>query len=159
MKYKEFRGTIKTWGEKYGYVTEVGIDELYTEVRVESNGELYSNADISNVRSFVLDIDWIFFGGIEEHARKKLFDILVDLARTPLEEREPVKKYYLKHKFIKSLDRQTYLTKNEKYFWLTTEIETDEKYADYQQFTLAEIENIEEKFGVTLEDWELVEVE
>ena len=88
MKYKEFKEKIKEWGQKHGYVTEVGIDELYTEVRVESNGELYSIADVSNRHSFVINTDWGRYKEIEEHARKKLFDILIEFAKTPIEERE-----------------------------------------------------------------------
>ena len=147
MTYEEFKDKVEALG--------LCIKDKGSLIRIKTKGDYYV-ADVNKEKEFEICTEPLATLG---DSKEKILDLCYQLAKTPLEEREPVKKYYLKHKFIRSLDRQTYLTKNEKYFWLTTEIETDETYADYQQFTLAEIENIEEKFGVTLEDWELVEVE
>ena len=136
-----------------------GVDELGFKV-----GNHFENLKITNVKNETVayvhkenvgEVDTFHYGfkSLETSEKLKLLDLCVELAKTPLEERES-KKYFLKHKFI--FDKQAYLAKNEKYFWLMIKIRTD---ADYQQFTLDEIEGIKEKFGVTLEDWELVEVE
>ena len=144
MTYEEFKDEVEALGFKVG--------NFFGTLKIINGNETVAYVHRNNVGE--IDTHNYGFEGLEVSEKLKLLDICYQLAKTPPEEREPVKKYYLKHKFI--FDKQAYLAKNEKYFWLMIKIKTD---ADYQQFTLDEIEEIKEKFGVTLEDWELVEVE
>ena len=121
MKYKEFKEKIEVWGRTYGYITRVIIGDFETTVEVESNGVSYSNADISNVRSFVLDIDWIFFGGIEEHAREELFNIILQLVKTPIEDRRDEKSFIIPLPGLVATDgRQQYLTHKDGNFFASS---------------------------------------
>lgn len=118
MKYKEFKEKIEVWGRTYGYITRVIIGDFETTVEVESNGASYSNADISNVRSFVLDIDWIFFGGIEEHAREELFNIILQLVKTPIEDRRDEKSFIIPLPHLATSDNERqYLTHSDGTFF------------------------------------------
>ena len=145
MTYEEFRDEVEALGFK--------VFNHFENLKI-TNVENETVADVHRYNVGEVDMFHYGFKSLEASEKLKLLDLCIELAKTPPEEREPVKKYYLKHKFI--FDKQAYLAKNEKYFWLMIKIKTD---ADYQQFTLDEIEEIKEKFGVTLEDWELVEVE
>ena len=88
MRYKEFKEKVGGWGRKHGYVTKVVIRESWTYIKVESNGMRYFIADISNENRCAIDTDWIHFNKIGEHARAELFDIIVEFAKTPPENRE-----------------------------------------------------------------------
>ena len=86
-----------------------------------------------------------------------LTEKVIELAETPLDEREGEKKYYLR---FKCLDKYT----NEKYInlALTGKVEIKDRCEDpyYKtKFTKAEIEELKEKFDTDLSDFELIEVE
>ena len=145
MKYKEFKEKIEVWGRTYGYITRVIIGDFETTVEVESNGVSYSNADISNVRSFVLDIDWIFFGGIEEHAREELFNIILQLVKTPIEDRRDEKSFIIPLPGLVTTDgRQQYLSYKDGYYFASRrneglKQEWKERYLvpeEYRQFAV-----------------------
>ena len=87
MKNKEFEEKVKSWGQKYNYVTKVSIGYTQTTIRVEYNGELNFIAGISNRYQFVIDTDWDIFKDLEKHIREELFHILIELAKTPIGER------------------------------------------------------------------------
>jgi len=89
----------------------------------------------------------------------KLFDLIVEYVRTPVDEREEEKKFYLEHKYFKCINGDS------RYFqiyepngnpWLNA---MDSIMGYKKQFTLKEIEEIKEKFDTDLADFELVEVE
>ena len=86
-----------------------------------------------------------------------LTEIVIELAKTPLSEREGEKEYYLKHRFISSHT-------NLEYFNLATtkevELSTRIEGQYYKtKFTKAEIEKLKEEFDTDFNDFELIEVE
>lgn len=94
---------------------------------------------------------------LDEYMSEELFDLIVEYAKTPVEDREEEKEFYLKHKWIKGCAIM-YLYRNELngYCYLG-----ENKCRPHRQrrFTLKEIEKIKEKFDTDLADFELVEVE
>lgn len=93
----------------------------------------------------------------------KLFDLVVQYAKTPIEDREEENKYYLKHKFlISSTEGARYEDSFLNYNTRNNEMYLSDKMpvGDIRtKFTLKEIEEIKEKFDTDLKDFELVEVE
>lgn len=83
----------------------------------------------------------------------------MELAETPLEDREEEKKFYLKHRYLRSTSGNI--------LYFSIYIEYDFSILTYrrhssetkQQFSLKEIEEIKKKFDTDLKDFELVEVE
>lgn len=87
----------------------------------------------------------------------KLFNLLVEYVKTPVDEREEEKEFYLKHRWIKGCVIM-YLYRNtlNGYCYLG-----DKKCRPHRQkrFTLKEIEEIKEKFNTDLADFVMIEVE
>ena len=87
----------------------------------------------------------------------KLFDLIVEYAKTPVDKREEEKKFYLRHRWIKGCVIM-YLYRNtlNGYCYLG-----DKKCRPHRQkmFTLKEIEEIKKKFNTDLTDFEMIEVE
>lgn len=89
----------------------------------------------------------------------KLFNLLVEYAKTPVDEREEEKRFYLRHRWLKPKP----IYKN----YLNNYIGTNEYWLDYDnetknvqtQFTLKEIDEIKEKFNTDLCDFKKTEVE
>ncbi len=83
----------------------------------------------------------------------------IEFAETPPEDREREKKFYLKHRYLRSTGGNI--------LYFSIYIEYDFSILTYrrhssetkQQFTLEEIEEIKKKFNTDLKDFELVEVE
>lgn len=140
--------------------------------RVEELGYLFHNyknavviygmnqkyaAQVWKDKRFKLDMCSENIDDLQDEVKGELFDLLVEYARTPLDEREEEKKFYLKHKWIKGCVIM-YLYRNELngHCYLG-----DKKCRPHRQkrFTLKEIEEIKEKFNTDLADFELVEVE
>ena len=87
----------------------------------------------------------------------KLYKLCFEYAKTPVEDREEEKEFYLKHKWIKGYAIM-YLYRNELngYCYLG---ENKCKPHRQRMFTLNEIKEIKEKFNTDLSDFEIVEVE
>lgn len=154
MKYSEFEKEIKDWAMTYGIPIDY-IQYDYSEIIIENevNGDVIARIDW-NIQ-YYFHMGWTGAKYLGEPARRDLFELLVEISETPTDERLEDKKYYLRHRFIKSLSEQTYLAKGAKYFWIMNKMRTD---ADCQQFTLDEIEEIKEKYDTDLKDFELIEV-
>lgn len=112
MTYKEFKQIVEDTG-KY-YVTE---DEESVFIAEKNRSEWCIR--ISKLINKFIEFDVVSYG----KEGGDLIRAVLELADTPLEKREPEKKYYLLHA------------------------------------TKKEIEDIKKKYGVTLEDFEMVEVE
>lgn len=88
----------------------------------------------------------------------ELLDLLVEYARTPLDEREEEKKFYLRHRYFKCTNGDS------RYFQIYEPDGNPWLNAMYsvmgykKQFTLKEIEEIKKKFDTDLADFELVEI-
>ena len=98
-----------------------------------------------------LELDTLWNPGVNE----QLFDLAVEYAKTPIEEREEPKKYYLRHKYLKAAVGSNYLVLNTLFdaMILGGKTETD---VNKTKFTRQEIEYFPKKFSMS--DWELIEV-
>lgn len=88
----------------------------------------------------------------------KLFELMVEYVKTPLDERKEEKKFYLRHRWFNSKP----IYKNYLNYW----IGTNEYWLDYKnetaevktQFTEKEIENIKNYNNTDLKDFKKIEV-
>lgn len=98
---------------------------------------------------------------LPEELKEKLYSLMDEYARTPLDEREEEKKFYLKqnlkHKWLER-DAFYYLNLNiDKNIYLIDSYASTDTFKT--QFTQAEIEEIKEKFNTSLDDFEQIPVE
>ena len=100
MKYKEFEEKIKEWGRKYNYETEVTVGDFGIHLKVEFDGELWLISTIGDVDRLGLNTTWEGFSKIRIQARVELFDILVDLAKTPIGDRKDEKRFIIDRKSV-----------------------------------------------------------
>ena len=91
MRYKEFKEKIEDWGQKHDYATKVIFGDFHTNVKVGIDEASFVAAHISNIYTFALETWWNYSTKIKKHARAELFDILVEFAKTPIEDREDKK--------------------------------------------------------------------
>lgn len=92
--------------------------------------------------------------------QEKLFDLLIEYARTPIEDREEEKKFYLRHRYLQSSLTNSNNILNYSVSDNTLALSTGAQCSKYKtKFTLKEIEEIKEKLNTDLTDFELVEVE
>lgn len=97
------------------------------------------------------------FQELSESNRKRLFNLLVEYASTPSDEREEPQKFYMKFK-IEPKDSCRYLNYSE--LFNSIELNNKTNLNGFQtQFTQKEIDNIKKKFGVTLSDFEQIPIE
>lgn len=153
MKYKEFKDKINKIANDYNLNLEVTRDMNNIYVKV---GDLLC-ATVSTVKRFFMSIDpGALYFNVE--ARQEIFEALYELSKTPIEGRQDVKKYYLKHRFLGSGDGNQFLNHElrENIWFLSKE----DYFGNYQtQFTQEEIDEIKEKYHTTLDDFEIIEVE
>lgn len=157
MTLNEFKQAIAEWGNNWGIETQVVVEDDWTFVHANRIGRSSCVvATISNKDVCILNFVALETVNLGETERQTLFEIVTKFANTkPADRKDKEKKFYLKHRFIKSLTKQTYLTGDLNYFWLSV----DDKSVDQkQQFTLEEIEEIKNKLGTNLRDFELIEV-
>ena len=97
------------------------------------------------------------FQELSESNRKRLFNLLVEYASTPSDEREEPQKFYMMFK-IEPKDSCRYLNYSE--LFNSIELNNKTNLNGFQtQFTQKEIDNIKKKFGVTLSDFEQIPIE
>lgn len=94
---------------------------------------------------------------LSEELKEKLYNLIDEYARTPLDEREKTVKFFLRFKGDK-LGINNYLNYSVTLDWLVIREKMDcENFKT--RFTQKEIDEIKEKFGVTLDDFEQIPVE
>lgn len=140
MKYKEFR--------EYLALNKI----LYLED--EEKLVVFYQVEVSKIEehSIIFLVDLVDLPYEFEMLKKA-----IELAETPLDEREEEKKYYLKHKFINFHTAVEYIN-------LTTTGKVvlsgpGEDHYYKTKFSKSEIEEFKEKFDTDLRDFELIEVE
>ena len=146
MKTKEFIKRVEELGYK--------VRKVYSQIEIMSQG--LTVATVSTKRMYV--IKSFCFVDVEWKNQDKLFDLIIEYAKTPIDERKEEKKYYLRHLY-------------EKTFWRfpedpmidiwrdTADVEYMTPLIKYKdQFTLKEIEEIKEKFNTDLANFETIEV-
>lgn len=147
MKTKEF---IKR-------VEELGFKVNRTVAQIDIIAHSFTIARVYTNRMYAMNA--FTFINTEWRNQDKLFDLIVEYAKTPIEDREEEKKFYLKHKYFKCINgdsRYFQIYESNGAPWLNA---MDSIMGYKKQFTLNEIEEIKEKFNTDLKDFELVEVE
>lgn len=114
----------------------------------------YNVAFVDTTIMYRFDTIYIDFEELSEFDRKRLFDLLVKYASTPLEEREEQERFFLKFK-IEIGGKYEYLNyyKEENVLTLDNSLETS---GVQTRFTDKELKELKEKFGVTLSDFEKI---
>lgn len=156
MKIKEFIKRV----EELGYLVNEGHVDWQISRICKGQDLLVAIVNKNNLSRISTD-----FGGwwdIPNEEKSKLLDIIVEYAKTPIEDREEENKFYLRHKwFMTEFGDTFYLCKcynavgDISYAIRLSYITHDETWL----FTLNEIEEIKEKFDTDLSDFEMVEVE
>ena len=148
MKTKEFIKRV----EELGYY--VSIHDHWIDIEADGD-EIIAVVDVDTM--LAVDTDWCAWNYLPKMHKIKLFDWLMEYVKTPIDEREEPKKYYLRHKWIKS----------KKYNYLIMDIDgsgfdiggTDLPDWSKTKFTREEIDEIKQKFNTDLSDFEEEEVE
>lgn len=150
MKTKKFITRLKELGFEYEKAEEVYF--IYDYEGTEYAAVCHTTPNqISN-----MEREWDL---LDKDTQDKLFDLLVEYAKTPIEEREEEKKFYLRHRYFKYPDGGS------KYFTYNRFSDTPNlgciyfEEIDNAKFTLKESEEIKKKFDTDLKDFEFVEVE
>ena len=140
MRYSEFREYLK--------VNEIYLKEDEEKLIVDSQLEISKTEECSI---------WFSLGFVEYPHECQLLKKVIELAETPIDEREGEKKYYIKHKFINNYTTWKYIN------LITTGKVVLSDLHDYQdcktKFTKAEIEAFKKRFDTDLRDFDLVEAE
>lgn len=149
MKTKEFIRKAEGLGLKFVQCTSS------TEIYYES----YQVAYIRKSQRFYAGTTCWFRDYLPEELQEKTFNLLVEYARTPIEEREEPKKYYLKHKWLTnnggSYNCLNFYADENQYL-----IESGTTMCGFKtKFTLEEIEELKKKLNTDLKDFEIVEVQ
>lgn len=147
MKTKEFVEKV----EKLGYNIEIDWPTIY----IKCDGCILARVD--KARAYTIDTKAAF----EVKNAEELFDLCVKYAKTPIEDREEKKKYYLKLKrenreFYESLSAYLTLGKRDNTFSLDVGVETAGLKC---KFTQKEIDEIKKKFNTDLSEFEQIPVE
>lgn len=103
MKYSEFKRDVEAMGFK------IGICGGYIDVLDEYDEPLLS---VGTEYDFSICTDYSKFDELDKDNKKELFYLAVELASTPLEDREDEKRYRLKLPFVK--DSPEYLMRLKK---------------------------------------------
>ena len=145
MKTKEFIKRV----EDLGY-TIFSTNEPFIQIYDHRERIL---AEVSREKQYQININK------DEHITKTLFDLIVEYASTPVEDREEEKRYYLKHRWLTEGGFYRYVKHHTKAYGKKYEL-ASWTYGDTSdmQYTFKEIEEIKKKFNTDLSDFELVEV-
>ena len=140
MKYKEFREYLK-------------INEIHTQEDKERIIAAYQY-EISKIeeRSIIFLISLVDFPRDFQLLKKA-----IELAETPLDEREEEKKYYLKYRFINKYTVVEHIKRV-----ITGEAILSDRHGDLvlqTKFTKAEIEELKKRFNIDLNDFDFIEAE
>lgn len=150
MKTKEFIKRVEELGFEYEKAEEVYFIYDYEGTEYAAVCHTTPNQISNTERAW----DWL-----DKDVQEELFDLIVEYARTPIEDREEEKRFCLEHKNQRSVDGSAlyftiYISHN---FLLVKSQVISENLK--QKFTLKEIKEIKEKYDIDLADFELVEVE
>lgn len=112
---------------------------------------------IGKCKIFCVNTEYPSFNNLPEELKEKLYNLIDNYTRTPIEDREEQERFFLKFK-IKTDDDCKYFNydKNDDEPKLDNSLET----SNFQtRFTQKEINDIRRKFGLTLSDFEQIPVE
>lgn len=143
MRYEEFREYLKG--------TDFEVREDYKTIQVNIDDTACVKISKTTCMEIILQFS------AEEPEEFELIRKALELAETPLSRREEEKKYYLKHRFIKTWEDDKYLNYIQGNYAILMDKSQDPKYKT--KFTKKEIEELKEKFDTDLSDFELIKVE
>lgn len=117
----------------------------------------YQAACVYKNELFSINTSYAAFDNLSEELKEKLYSLIDEYARTPLDEREEQERFFLKFK-IETDDNCNFLNydKNDDEPTLDNSLETN---ASQTRFTQKEINDIRRKFGLTLSDFEQIPVD
>lgn len=149
MRTKEFIKKVKELGFR--------VQELNNIINVCNYEERVYLVTIDKHNQFMLDNRCKGYMDLGDYDKSDLLKLCYEYAKTPIEEREEPKKYYLKHKWMQIDD----------YNYLTVDLDDNTCCLDdiegfdwtKNKFTLKEIKEIKEKHNTDLSDFEIVEVD
>lgn len=154
MKTKEFIKKI----EQLGYL----VTEGYADWQISriNKGQDLLVAIVNKNNLSRISTDFVGWWDISDEDKSKLLDIIVEFAKTPIENREEEKRYYLKHRWLTEGGFYRFVKHHTKAYGKKYEL-ASWTYGDTSdmQYTFKEIEEIKKKFDTDLKDFELVEVE
>lgn len=140
MKYEEFR--------EYLTLNEIPFRENEEKLKVTYHVEISKIEE----RLIIFVTDVINFPYEFELIKKA-----IELAETPLAEREEEKKYYLKHRFTNTYPQKRYVNLVTNEGIILSDCHEDRIFQ--AKFTKAEIEELKVEFDIDLDDFELIEAE
>lgn len=156
MKTKELKDLAKK--NKY----EFKCDE--TSIRLEKATTEFKN--IIEISKICINRIWVNNCGYTDDADMSMLEGTIAYAKTPLEDREEEKRFYLRHKWIHEDEAKGgYLNKgytskakieNSAIYFISTK---EGSVFIQTQFTQVEIDEIKRRFNTNLEDFEQIEVE
>lgn len=139
-------------------VRAMGLDAAESERSISIYAGFGQAAYINKYRIFCVNTDYDSFYNLPEELQAKLYYLMDEYARTPLDERETQQKFYLKFAPLGDEGCFNYLNYNSS----LNCIRLNDCYQTPMcktQFTQKEIDDIKEKFKVTLSDFKQIPVE
>ena len=143
MKYKEFREYLKG--------TDFEIKEDSAKVQVNMNDIVCVRISKTACREIIIPFT------VVEPEEYEMLKKALELAETPLDEREEEKKYYLKYRFINKYTAVEHIKRV-----ITGEAILSDRHGDLvlqTKFTKAEIEELKKRFNIDLKDFDFIEAE
>lgn len=149
MKTKEFIKKV----EELGY----SLNDRYYHYWEIRNKKNHLIAVVSKDVLYKISTDSGYWDDISDEDKNKLLGLLIEFAKTSIEDRDEEKKYYLKHKWI-SDKTVTYLKFDREYNCNILYLYIG-KNLWKKEFTKEEIKGFKQTFNTDLNDFEIVEVE
>lgn len=150
MKTKELKSLLGKMNYSVKHINEIIV------IKNEYGNVI---ATIEKDITFKFSTQYYAWNFISYSEQKIILSYIMGYAATPVDEREEEKKFYLKHRWMRTING----------FSRALKIDIDCGIADVgyicpslgykNQFTKKEIEEIKEKFNTDLKDFEMIEVE
>ena len=146
LKTNQFIKEIKSMG--------FDVKELHYNLEIYEGNE-FTLAHVSKKEVGVLATDFPNFYSLEHDRKLRLLDLLIEYAKTPIEDRKEEEKYYLRHKGLRNGNNTLNLQINSQKYHISDEFE----HPDYKnQFTQSEIDDMPECYKHPAV-WEKIKVE
>ena len=143
------------------------VEELEFIAYEDSNYWLIKNeygSNVAHVNKTILSqmsTDYIQWDKVYNEDKEKLFDLLVEYAETPPEDRKEIKKYFYKHNFMKTKGgNPTYLAIRQRpsISYPLLQGSSQDIFEYKVEFTDEEIKKEQKEHGISLDDFEKNEV-
>ena len=129
MKYSEFKRDVEAMGLK------IGIYGGYIDVLDEHDEPLLN---VNTEYNFSICTDYSKFDELDKEIKKKLFNLAVELASTPLQEREDEKRYRLRIPFMNDMGYLN-IEEAEGIYYLSTKEDSDLFRTNFTESEIAEL--------------------